>query len=118
MGFFGDLFGIIWEALKKIWDKIKKIFVKILNFFNHIANWFKNASRAKKLKEDRDVLAVVIKEKLSDRSNYNIVNCLFDNKAGEIVVDNGETQAEVVETESLDNETLKNFGDKDMMVLQ
>jgi len=117
MGFAGDLFGTIWETLKKIWDKIKKIFVKILNFFNHIVSWFKNASRVKKLKEERDVVAVAIKEKL-DNGDYNVVNCLFDKEKDEIVVDNGETQAEVITTESLDNETLKNFGDKDMIVLQ
>jgi len=111
------LFEIIWGALEEIWDQIKKIFVKILNFLNHILNWFQNSLRVKKLTEDRNVIAVAIKEKLNS-GDYNVVNCLFDKKEDKIVVDNGEVQAEVITTESLDNETLKNFGDKDMMVLQ
>ena len=105
---------LIMEALKAVWNWIKKIFLKILNFFNNIVNWFMDPERLKKIQENKDIIAVAIKQNL-ENGNYNVVNCLFDTNRGEIV--DYETDAVIIEAEQLDSETLRAFGNKDMIVL-
>jgi len=109
------MFEIIFEALKAVWDFIKKIFVKILNFFKNIISWFRDPDRLKKLQEDSNVIAVSIKEKL-DNGNYAVINCLFDQENNELV--DYTEDAEIIESEQLDKDSIRNFGDKDMIVLR
>ena len=102
------------ELLKAIWNKIKKFFVKVLNFVNNIINFFRNPERLNKLKEDRDLIAVSIKDKL-ENGQFRVVNCLYDKVLEDIV--EVETDAIGIEAEKLDKETKQRFGNKDMIVL-
>ena len=103
------------ELLRSIWNKIKKFFVKVINFVNNIMNFFRNPQRLNKLKEDRDLIAISIKENL-DNGQFNIVNCLYDKATGKMV--DMETDAQGIEAESLDEETKQRFGDKDMLIIE
>lgn len=100
------------ELLRAIWNKIKKFFVKVLNFVNNIINFFRNPQRLNKLKEDRDLIAISIKENL-ENGQYNLVNCLYNKVIDDIV----ETDTIGIEAEKLDKETKQRFGNKDMIVL-
>ena len=102
------------ELLRKIWDGIKKIILKIVDFVKNIISFFKDPQRLKKLQEDKNRIAISIKENL-DNGQFNIVNCLYDKTTEEIV--DMETDAQGIEAESLDEETKQHFGDKDMIVL-
>lgn len=102
------------ELLRAIWNFIKKIVVKIINFVNNIINFFRNPQRLNKLKEDRDLIAISIKENL-DNGQFNVVNCLYDKVLEDIV--EVETDAIGIEAEKLDKETKQRFGNKDMIVL-
>ena len=92
----------------------KKIILKIVDFAKNIISFFKDPQRLKKLKEDKNRIAISIKENL-DNGQFNIVNCLYDKTTEEIV--DMETDAQGIEAESLDEETKQHFGDKDMIVL-
>lgn len=109
------MFEFIMEALRYVWNFIKRIFVKVLNFFNNIVSWFKDVDRLRKLRKDRNTIAVVIKEKL-ENGNYNVVNCLFDKEQGEVV--DYEEDALIIEAEMLDENTIRQFGDKNMIILR
>ena len=102
------------ELAQEIWAFIKRILIKILNFARNIVGFFKNPSRLKKLKEDRNLMAIAIKENL-DNGNYKTVNCLF-NKATNEVEDYQEALG--IESEDIDSETEQAFGDKAMIVLE
>lgn len=102
------------ELLKAIWNKIKKFFVKVLNFAKNIINFFRNPERLNKLKEDRDLIAVSIKENL-ENGQYKIVNCLYDKVLEDVV--EVETDAVGIEAEKLDKDTKQKFGNKDMIIL-
>ncbi|WP_307970741.1 hypothetical protein [uncultured Brachyspira sp.] len=102
------------ELLRAIWDKIKKFFVKVLNFVNNIVSFFRNPERLNKLKEDRDLIAVSIKDKL-ENGQFRVVNCLYDKVLEEVV--EVETDAIGIEAEKLDNDARQKFGNKDMIVL-
>lgn len=92
----------------------KKIFLKIVNFVTNIVSFFKDPQRLKKLQEDKNRIAISIKENL-DNGKFNVVNCLYDKTTEEIV--DMETDALGINAESLDEETKQHFGDKDMIVL-
>ena len=92
----------------------KKIFLKIVNFVTNIVSFFKDSQRLKKLQEDKNRIAISIKENL-DNGQFNVVNCLYDKTMEEIV--DMETDALGINAESLDEETKQHFGDKDMIVL-
>ena len=62
------------ELLRKIWDFIKKIFLKVVNFVKNIVGFFKDTQRLKKLQEEKNTIAVTIKENLNNE-NYHVVNC-------------------------------------------
>lgn len=102
------------ELLRKAWEFIKKIFLKIVNFVTNIVSFFKDPQRLKKLQEDKNRIAISIKENL-DNGQFNVVNCLYDKTMEEIV--DMETDALGINAESLDEETKQHFGDKDMIVL-
>lgn len=102
------------ELARSIWAFIKHAVETILNFVKNIVGFFKNPSRLKKLKEDRNLMAISIKENLAD-GNYKVVNCLF-NEATNKVEDYEESLG--IEADDIDSETKQAFGDKAMIVLQ
>lgn len=102
------------ELLRKAWEFVKKIILKIVDFAKNIVSFFKDPQRLKKLQEDKNRIAISIKENL-DNGQFNVVNCLYDKTTEEIV--DMETDALGIEAESLDEETKQHFGDKDMIVL-
>ncbi|WP_020004355.1 hypothetical protein [Brachyspira innocens] len=103
------------DLLRRIWNFIKRIFVKIINFASNIVNFFKSRNRLRKLEEDRDIIAVSIKENLGN-NNYRVVNCLYDEAQEEIV--DMEEDAIGIESNGLDEKTKQSFGNKDMIVLK
>lgn len=112
---FGDMIEWIKEKLAAVWEWIKKIVLKIVSFLKNIMGFFKDPNRLKKLKADQDRIAVAIKENLAN-GNYQVVNCLYDKEKSELVTP--EQDAEVITAEQLDAQTISNFGDKEMVVLQ
>ena len=109
------LFEAIWEALKSAWEYIKKLVLKIVNFAKNIVSWFQEPTRIKKLQENKDIIAVAIKEKL-DSGEYNVVNCLFDKSEGTLVDE--DVDALIIEAEDVDKRTKVEFGDKDMIEIR
>lgn len=97
-----------------IWDAITTYFVEILNFAKNIVKFFKDPSRLRKLKEDKNKIAVSIKYNL-ENGNYGTVNCLFDKKENEIV--DMDDNAEGIESAEIDAETEKIFGNREMIIL-
>lgn len=106
--------SVIKTLLKAVWDMIKKLAVYLLRFVLNIVAFFKDPSRLGKLKENKDRIAVTIKEKL-DNGDYEVINCLFDKERAELV--DPEEDAEVISASELDEETLAQFNGKDMLVL-
>lgn len=122
MGFLDDLFGFvddvvdgIFEAIDALGNAVVRFFRTVVRFFENIAGFFKNKGRLAKLRRNGNLLAVSVKRNL-ENGNYNVVNCLFNTKTGEL--SNPEEDAEVIESEDLDATTEAQFGDKDMIVLQ
>lgn len=112
------MFGNVISFFKKVWEELKRfgkwLLEKILNFVRNIRDFFHEKRRLKLLRERAEVIGVSIKEKL-ENGNYGVVNCLYDTDT-EKVFDMEEAQD--VEAEQLDDETIRNFGDKEMIVLQ
>lgn len=109
------MFQLIKETLAEIWDFLKKIVLRIISFFKNIVGFFKDPTRFRKLQQNRNNIAVVIKEKLAD-GDYQVVNCLFNKEEGTLV--NPEEDALVMTSGELDNTTQTQFKGKDMIVLQ
>lgn len=103
------------DLLRKIWDFIKKIFLKVVNWTKNIVGFFMDQQRLKKLQEEKNTIAIVIKEKL-ENGQYNLVKCLYNKEIDDVVYK--ETYAEGIEAESLDEETKQKFGDKDMLIIE
>lgn len=102
---------MLWEPLKQLGKWLLK---KILNFAKDIRDFFRERRRMKLLQERKELLAVSVKEKL-DNGNFAIVNCLYDTDTEEVF---DMKEAQDVEAEQLDDVTNRNFGDKEMIVLQ
>lgn len=109
----------MFDFILSAWEWIKKTFVKILNFARNIINWFQDPKRLKALEEDKDRMAIVVKEKL-ENGNYNTIKCLYNKRTEKIegVQNESNTNAEGITSEELDSETKKHFGNKDMLVLE
>ncbi len=105
-----DALNTIWELLRPIWDSIQKTYKRLFRFSTDVVKWLTKPSHVARLKSEEGAVAVVIKERLAS-GDFNVVKCLC-NPSEEEVYD-----AEVVETESLDAETLRHFGDDDVLVL-
>ena len=103
------------DLLRKAWEFIKKIILKIVDFAKNIVSFFNDPQRLKKLQEDKNIIAISIKENL-DNGQFNIVNCLYDKATGKMV--DMETDALGMNAESLDEETKQKFGNKDMLILK
>ena len=111
MGFVMDT---IVKIVRGIWNYIKHIFHKMLQFFAHIVSFFKDPNRLRKLQQNKDIIAAVVKDNL-DSGNFNTTSCLFNKATGEVV--DMEEDAQGIEAEELDADTQRNFGDKAMIVL-
>lgn len=109
------MFELIKSLLAKVWEWIKKIVVAIISFIDNIVSFFRDRNRLRKLQEDQNRIAVSIKEK-RENGDYQIVNCIYD-KAEKKLVD-PEEDAVLITSKQLDAETQRNFGSKDMLVLQ
>ena len=110
-----SLIAEVKQALKAVWNFIKRMFEKILNFLKNIANYFRQPERIKKIQENPGTLAITIKDNL-DNGNFAVVNCLFNKNTGEIL--DYENDALIIETESLDAQTISSFGSKDIIILK
>lgn len=109
----------MFELIRRAWKWVKKIFESLLNFGRNIVSWFQDPSRARALEEDHDRLAIVVKDRL-DNGNYNTVKCLFNRRTNKIegVHNESNNNAEGIESNDLDSETKKHFGNKEMLVLE
>ena len=117
------LFETLKSFLLRVWDSLKKIWTRIVNFFNHIVHWFRAKYREVIYRYPNvSLISLKIKDDLRT-GNYNtvnmgikksVVNTVYDNTTGEILVDH----TEVVEYEDLDAETKNRFGNKDMLILE
>lgn len=105
-----ELLRLIWNWVKRFWDKIKKIVVQIINFFKNIVDWFKNPFRLNKLKENENMIAASIKQKL-ENGDFAIVNALYDKYSDQVV------DAQIVQSKDLDHKTKEAFRNKDMIIL-
>lgn len=109
------MFDVIWEFIKSVWDSIKKFYYNIISFKQHILKFFKDPSILRKIQEDKDNIAVVIRERLNS-GEFTTINVLFNTDEGEVV--DYQNCAEANIAPELDAETNRNFGGKDMMVLR
>lgn len=98
------------NGVDRLGAAVKRLIRKIVNFFKNIVSWFKDEKRLKKIKEDKNTVAVVIKEKL-DSGDYETIQCLFDKEEDEVL------DAQVITCESIDQKTEDSFKDKDMILL-
>lgn len=105
-----ELFLAIWQVLKSV----GRIYLRqILKFAQDVVSFFKDPKRWRLLKSNKDILPIVLKQKLNN-GDYNVVSCLFDEKKEEVV---DIEESEGYECERLDYETASKFGNKDMLVL-
>lgn len=119
------MFKEILNLLKGIWDKLKKTFVAIVDFVKNIGDWFKaKYNEVIKKKPKAIPIALKIKENVKT-GNYEtvdlglkkqcvVVNTFYDEATGKILEDD----TEVIESNQLDEETIRAFRDKDMLVLK
>lgn len=110
-----DLVNVLWDLISEVWSFIKHIYRKVVSFFTDIYGYFKEKSRLKKLQEDKENLAISIKQKL-DSGDYNVVNCIFNKKTGQLT--DYENAAEHISAEALDSDAQSKFGNKDMLLLR
>lgn len=118
------MFNSILNFLKQIWARLKKILVAIVNFIRNIADWFRTKFlKVKKKHPNAKPISLKIEKDL-ESGNYNtmdlglekeyaVVNTFYDENTKEIIVE----ETEVIQSDRLDAETIKAFGDKDMLVL-
>ncbi len=109
-----DLCDFVSDIIESVKQFVKSIVIHLLSFVKHIVSWFKDPKRLANLRKNKNVIATAVKEHLSN-GNYNVVNCLFDKEAGEVI---DISDSKLYDAEELDSQTEYNFGDKPMMVLQ
>lgn len=115
MGFFslvGNFFRNLWNMLCEIG---KAIYQKIVSFAKNVVSFFQKPSRLDQLRQHEETIAVAIKEHLNN-GNTQIITCLYDTKKEKVV--NYEEDAYGYECEQMDPELARNFGNKDMIILQ
>lgn len=78
-----------------------------------VIKFFKDSDRLSKLRENKNFVAVAMKEKQSDGS-FKVVCCIYD-KEKEVVVDI--ENASCYHTKNIDKDLQEAFGDKSMIVL-
>lgn len=116
------MFEKILELLKRAWNFLKKVFVKVVSFVGNIFGFFKSKYDAIIKKKPNAVgISMIIKEKLENDdyntvnlNDYKIVNTFYDKDTNEIL----EEETEVIFYESLDEQTKREFGNKEMIVIK
>jgi predicted membrane protein len=104
---------LIFMLLKFAFDWVTYLIIAIVRWMVEIYKWYKDQKRLELLEEDKNRLAITVKEKL-DTGDYRVVNCLFDQKKEEFV----DNQVQVYDTKKLDDELKAQFGNKDMLILR
>lgn len=94
--------------------KANAIEVEVIKFQDVIA-FFKNPARLEKLEKQKHLLAVAIKEVEADGTIF-VQACLYDDEKEKVV--DMENSFIVYKSKHMDDELTKNFGNKDMIVLQ
>lgn len=105
-------FKIWWKELVKLG---KIIFKALLSFKINILSFFKSPERYKKIKENRNYLPFVLREKMKN-GDYNVIEGVFDEEKDDLVDIEKETQG--FECECLDSELNGHFGNKDLVFLR
>ncbi|MEE1290765.1 MAG: hypothetical protein UHW86_06995 [Spirochaetota bacterium] len=82
---------------------------------NDIVAFFKNPARLEKLEKQKHLLAVAIKEVEADGTIF-VQACLYDEEKEKVI--DMENSFIVYKSKQMDDELTKNFGNKDMIVLQ
>lgn len=108
------MYEFIVSLLKGVWNLIRRIWVGIVAFTRHIVMFFRNPKILNELSQNRDAIAVSIKQQL-ETGDYEVVNCLFDRETNNLI--NPESDAEIISADDLDYATESKFGNKDMIVL-
>ena len=113
----GLIGSLVFFSSKKSGKQILKSLAKEVNEikFSDIVAFFKNPARLEKLEKQKHLLAVAIKEVEADGTIF-VQACLYDDEK-EKVVDIEESHL-IYKSKRMDEELTKNFGNKDMIVLQ
>lgn len=83
--------------------------------FSDIVAFFKNPARLEKLEKQKHLVAVAIKEVEADGTIF-VQACLYDDEKEKVA--DMENSFIVYKSKHMDDELTKNFGNKDMIVLQ
>lgn len=109
-----QMFLKLWEGLKKLCRIIRE---KVLNFVRNIKEFFNDPQRLKALRESADRIAVVLREKVNEAKDagYRVISCIYNTVAN--AVEEFAENSVGYEAESLDAQTMREFGNNDMLVL-
>ena len=83
--------------------------------FSDIIAFFKNPARLEKLEKQKHLVAVAIKEVEADGTIF-VQACLYDDEKEKVI--DMENSFIVYKSKQMDDELTKNFGDKNMIILQ
>ena len=83
--------------------------------FSDIIAFFKNPARLEKLEKQKHLVAVAIKEVEADGTIF-VQACIYDDEKEKVV--DMENSFIVYKSKQMDDELTKNFGDKNMIILQ
>ncbi|WP_253747134.1 hypothetical protein [Helicobacter sp. CLO-3] len=83
------------DFFSKAWAWIKKIVTKIIDFAKNILEFFRDPLKLARLKREKNLTAVVIKQNL-ENGNYNVVECLFNKETTEIEGIHDETNSDAL----------------------
>lgn len=105
--FFSKKSGV--QILKSLATEVNEI------KFSDIVAFFKNPARLEKLEKQKHLVAVAIKEVEADGTIF-VQACLYDDEKEKVA--DMENSFIVYKSKHMDDELTKNFGNKDMIVLQ
>ena len=83
--------------------------------FSDIVAFFKNPARLEKLEKQKHLVAVAIKEVEADGTIF-VQACLYDEEKEKVI--DMENSFIVYKSKQMDPELARNFGNKDMIILQ
>ncbi|MWV61578.1 hypothetical protein DCO58_08815 [Helicobacter saguini] len=112
MGFF-EAIGEVADIIAQWWEKIRKIILAIVRFMDNLVAFFKQDDIREKLKNDKDLSALIFKEEM-ENGNIRILQCLYDNKTQKVL----ETNMQGIETKELDSETKGHFKNDDLIEIK
>lgn len=105
--FFSKKSGV--QILKSLATEVNEI------KFSDIVAFFKNPARLEKLEKQKHLVAVAIKEVEADGTIF-VQACLYDDEKEKVA--DMENSFIVYKSKHMDDELTKNFGNKDMIILQ